>query len=333
MSLLALINCARVSNDIKYDFDKETLLVRTDSINLEDIGILNPVYLSITDSFFVIQNRGTEENLSIINKKDLTIINTAKKGNGPNEIVQFIPVENNRNNVITFADRAQKKLYSIRSEGENKILINEISFKDETPRFFSLNELNDSIFIFTGMLSEGRFGIYNTTNNSIRYTADYPQNDESKHLKFPHIAALYSGTQIGINTNGYSFAAIYNGLLDIYNMDANGVIQKTKSVHYHYPKFNILENGPIIGNSKETKEGFRSITCDSTYIYLLYSGKSMREYDVEAFNGNEIYVYNWQGDPVKSYVTDSDLMSICVNNGIMWGLEKNGVYLYTYLIE
>ena len=83
MSLLALINCARVSND----FDKETLLVRTDSINLEDIGILNPVYLSITDSFFVIQNRGTEENLSIINKKDLTIINTAKKGNGPNEIV------------------------------------------------------------------------------------------------------------------------------------------------------------------------------------------------------------------------------------------------------
>jgi hypothetical protein len=297
------------------------------------MGILNPVYFSLTDSFIVIQNRGVENNLTLINRNDSFVFDIAKKGNGPNEIVQFIPVPNNRKNIITFADRAKKKLYSFRTIYEEPILFNEISFDDKTPRFFSLNILNDSILVCTGMFSEGRFGLYNIKNKSIVYTGNYPKNNESEHLSFPHIAALYSGTQIGIKPEGDLFAAIYNGLFDIYKLQNNNELVNCKSIYYHFPKFNIFENGPIIGNSKETKEGFRSISCDSDHIYLLYSGKSMKDYDMDAFTGNKIYVYNWQGDPVVSYITDSDLKSIFIEGHFLWGVEKNGTFMYKYFID
>lgn len=325
--LLSFTNCSNNSNDVKSDFDKEILLTRYDSINLENMGILNPVYFSLTDSFIVIQNKKIEYNLTLINRNDSLIFDIAKKGNGPNEIVQFIPVSNNRKNIITFADRAQKKLYSFRIINKEPILLNEISFDDKIPRFFSLNILNDSILVSTGMFSEGRFGLYNIKNKSIIYTGNYPKNIESEQLSFPHIAALYSGTQIGIKPEGDLFAAIYNGLLDIFKLQNNKLVN-CKSIYYHFPKFNIFENGPIVGNSKETKEGFRSISCDSNYIYLLYSGKSMKDYDMDAFTGNKIYVYNWQGDPVVSYITDSDLKSIFIEGNSLWGLEKDGIFIF-----
>lgn len=326
-------NCSNKSNDLQNHFYKEVVLNKFDSIRLENYDVLNPVYLSCTDSFIVIQNRGTENNLSLIDKNLSFTLNTAQKGDGPNEIVQFIFVKNNRNNIITFADRAKRKMYSLKIDKKNVDLIDEIHFDSDIPRFFSLSELNDSILIGTGMFPDGRFAIYNKKNHRVHYAGIYPRNDESKQLTFPHIAALYSGTQIGLNPNGNYFAAIYNGLLDIYKLNTDNTLMHVKSNYYHFPKFLVLENGPIIGNSKETIEGFRSISCDSNYIYLLYSGKSMKEYEMNAFTGNRIYVYNWQGEPAISYLVDSNIKSIFIKDKIIWGIDKDGFFIYKYLME
>lgn len=298
--LFLLANCSK-TNDLANHFGEKVFLDIYDSIYLENHGVLNPIYLSITDSFIVIQNKGTENNLSLIDKNLTYTLNTVQKRNGPNEVVQFIFVENIRNNTITFADREKRKMYSLKIENNIASLIEELHFDNTIPRFFSLNELNDSILIGTGMFPNGRFAIYNKRNQKAQYMGEYPRNPESKNLAFPHIAALYSGTQIGLNPNGEYFAAIYNGLLDIYKVDIDNTLIHKRSNHYHFPKFLDLENGPIIGNSKETVEGFRSISCDSNYIYLLYSGKSMRDFEMDAFTGNKIYVYNWEGAPVINY--------------------------------
>ncbi len=331
--LIFLISCTNESKNVRNDFGKEIKLIKTDSVNLENLEILNPINLLILDSFFVVQNRVTENNLSFIDKNCYSVFNTAIKGNGPMEIVQFIPVSNNRQNVVTFADRARKILYSLKVN-DNQFLINdEIHFSNEIPRFFSLNELNDSILIGTGMFPDGRFGIFNKNKNTILYSEDYPRNNEMGNITFPHIAAVYSGTQVGINPDGKRFAAIYNGLLDIYEINSDSKLKEIKSIYYHFPKFIIPENGPLVGNSKETIEGFRSITCDSEYIYLLYSGKSMEEYDMDAFVGRRIYVYNWAGVPIKSYIVDTDLSVIFVKDKFIWGIEKNGVYINKYSID
>jgi hypothetical protein len=331
--LFFFINCSGKSNKLQNHFQKEVALNRFDSIDLENYGVLNPVDLFCTDSFIVIQNRGTENNLSLIDKNLSFTLNTVQRGDGPNEVVQFIPIENNRNNIITFADRVKRKMYSLEIDSKNIALIDEIQFDSSIPRFFSLNELNDNILIGTGMFSDGRFAVYNKKNRKVHYAGIYPQNNKSKQLDFPHIAALYSGTQIGLNPNGNYFASIYNGLLDIYKLNADNTLTHVRSNHYHFPKFLILENGPIIGNSKETIEGFRSISCDSDYIYLLYSGKSMKKYEMDAFSGNKIYVYNWQGEPVISYLVDSDIKSIFVKDKIIWGIEKDGLFIYKYLMK
>ena len=49
-------------------------------------------------------------------------------------------------------------------------------------------------------------------------------------------------------------------------------------------------------------------------MYLLYSGKSMKDYQADAFTGNVIYQVDWKGNPVRKYVSDKALSTFCVSD-------------------
>ncbi len=88
------------------------------------------------------------------------------------------------------------------------------------------------------------------------------------------------------------------------------------------------ENMTFAAVARNNREGYVDVDATFQNIYLLYSGRSVADPDIEtneqASLSNRILVYDWDGNPVMQYETDVDLTSICVNE------SKNIIYAVSF---
>lgn len=328
---LNFINCAdKGLSDINSDFPISTDVMLADSINLEEKGLLLPFSVTCMDSCFIFSNIRIKNRLSIWNQKTGEVVNTAHTGNGPEEILQYLPVSNNRNEFL-FADRIKGKIYKLNLnsyEYKQTIQINE-----SVNRFYSLAMLDSASIIGTGMFEQGRYLIYNIADSTCIYQEEYPDNKDIQPLQPFQKAALYAGTLIGVHPNKDKFVAAYKGLLDFYTIDKSYTLTPTAHRYYHFPQFAIPQKGPVIAHRKEEITGFLSLTYNSSYVYLLYSGSSLSKKGSSAYTSNTILVYNWEGMPVKRYVLGHNAISIHINNNTLWCIGENHKYLYKHVLS
>ena len=313
---------------IDKDFPISSSLVPEDSIDLEAKGLLLPFSVASFDFCFVFSNIRVENRLSIVDKRNGKLVNTAYVGDGPDEILQYLPVGNNENKFL-FADRVKGKIYDLELDSDYTYR-QVIQLDDSINRFYSMAVLDSTTIIGTGMFDKGRFLIYNTTIGTSTYEEEYPSNREIEPLLPYQKAALFAGTLIAVHPNRDKFVAAYKGLIDFYVIGENQRLTPITHKNYHFPLFAIPEKGPVIAHKKEETTGFLSLSYDSSYIYLLYSNTSLLEKGSSTFSGNIILVYDWNGTPIKRYVLTNDILSICVENNAVWGVGENHRYLYKY---
>lgn len=313
------------------DFRVIENLKALDSVDLEKLGLLLPFDVSCFDSCFVFSNIRIKNRVTVLDRNSYKSRDVIYAGDGPDEIVQYIPVENNEKRFL-FADRVRKKVFELSLD--NAYIHTELfQFNDSVPRFFSLAMINTNLFIGTGLFKDKRFLIYNVAEQKCIYKEEYPQNEEISSLSSYQKAALFAGTRIGVHPDGRKFVAAYNGLLDFYRITDNYCVEKTFHKYYHFPLYGISQDGAVIAHRKEEITGFLSLCYDRKYIYLLYSNSSMKEKGSETYAGNIILVFDWEGNPVKRYNVDSNLLSICLESGIIWGVGENHTYLYKYELK
>lgn len=314
---------------IESDFTISTKLIAKDSINLEEKGLLLPYAIWNFDSCFVFGNIRSENHISILNKKTNKVTNTAYVGNGPNEIIQLIHVGTNRNQFL-FADRVKAKIYEL--ELSEDYLHKEIyQFPDTfTHKLFSLTELDEEHFIGTGAFEKGRFVIYNKKDNSYKFTGKYPEDESTSLLTPSQTYMMYSGTLIGKNPSNNKFIAVKAGVMEFYTILKNNDLKLTMKRYYHFPLFNIVGDRGLVVYKKENVNGFQSLSYDSSYIYLLYCNSTKADKGADAFCGNIILVYDWDGNPIKRYDLEHYLRSIDMKNNTLWGVNDNHNYLYKY---
>ena len=328
---LCLTNCTdKGLSDIDTDFPMSSVIMSADSINLEEKGLLLPFSVSYIDSCFIFSNIRIKDRLSIWNQKTNEVINTAHIGNGPNEIIQYLPVSNNMSEFL-FADRIKGKIFKLDLNSyEYKEII---QINESINRFYSLAMLDSTSIIGTGMFEQGRFLIYNIADSTYVYEDEYSSNKDIQPLQPYQKAALYAGTLIGVHPDKNKFVAAYKGLIDFYNIDESYNLSPSAHRYYHFPQFAIPEEGPVIAHKKEEAVGFLSLSYDSSYVYLLYSGSSLLDKGSSAYTGNIILVYNWEGMPVKRYVLNHSVISIHINNNMLWCIGENHKYLYKYALS
>ena len=71
---------------------------------------------------------------------------------------------------------------------------------------------------------------------------------------------------------------VHNGaVLEIYEVQNDNIIKK-HGLYYHLPEYEPERQGGAYGAkfTKDNKFGFLSVTTSSSYIYLLYSGRSAK---------------------------------------------------------
>src|SRR5690606_2836991 len=73
----------------------------------------------------------------------------------------------------------------------------------------------------------------------------------------------------------------------------------------------IDNNRSVMERTEKTRFAFVTGSVTNKYIYLLYSGKL--NLVVNPNFGRIIYVYDWDGNPIKEIVLDRDIMSLTVS--------------------
>lgn len=333
--IFALIGC-NDSNQHNITFDilsSSSKLAATDSVDLDAFDLVDVCKVEIIDSLNFFEHGRLPYKLSAWNKSSNQIIHGVYKGQGPDEVAQYIPVESYRKDAKYFADRSKRKLFTGTIVKDSFVTKEIKQFNDSIGRFFRLIDLNKDVYISTGLYEDGRFCIYDKKTNTITYSSAYPENDQTQKLSSIHKAALFVNSKIDINPNGERFVVADHGLLDIYRVNSNRTVESIKSICLHFPLFKLNSSGvTTISYEKNQPIGYIDIACTHQHIYLLYSDKTIENCKDLAFTSNTIHVYDWDGKPLFTYQTETDLRSISIHNETLLGLNTLNNRLYFYML-
>jgi hypothetical protein len=175
--------------------------------------------------------------------------------------------------------------------------------------------LNKGLYIASGRFKEGRYAILNSSGDIINYFGDYPNyiHGEDKIPNFPKF--MFHQACFTYNSNSNKLASIDSHVLEI--IDCSQYLPKIETRNllstydYTYDSGDGWATARARGN---TKEGIRYICSTSKYLYAIFNPNvSDNNVDKEQLL-NEIWIFDWNGNPVKKIYPDIQVKCLYVEN-------------------
>lgn len=247
-------------------------------------------------------------------KKEKYIGNYGKKGRGPGEVIQpwgFTNIDKNR---FIVNDVAQKKIigydidslikrnnYNFEKKIDKKSFISFIEFYKKS--LFYLDETNFNHRVF-------KKDFNNDSSSSVGYGIIPTLIDESES---DNVKAHASSVLMKSNNGNFVFAYKFSPRIDIFNYNKNTwksiVSPKNFKVQY---RSDFEEGMSFFAVTNKTLNSYLDIALTEKYIYTLFSeDKSL---DNVISKGHDIYVYDYQGKPIKKFKLDKDISFFNVKN-------------------
>lgn len=273
----------------------------------------------LTDSFFHVFN--------INNNK--YIGNYGSKGQGPQDFLHPASLLSSTSNEFLSYDSDANSLKGIRLDSliqgiiSYRNLISSVSFSN-----FLVFPTKHNTYIASGMYESNMFSIIDMDNNELGRFMDYPlENEDIAKIDSRNIALAYQGAvNISPDKTKMVYASLFGTILGIYDINETSISERYLMI-YDYPQFVEYNQGGGFG-SPITKEGisaFLDINVTDNYIYSLYAGKNIAEFSAQAFEAQDIYVFDWNGKPIMNYRLDIPVSNIVVSNDhkTIYAIAKN----------
>lgn len=271
-----------------------------------------PVEIVIHDTLMVVKDDYHNKYFSLIDLKNYQQISRfGEKGKGPNEImfpanVNFIndSLEFTISNPTRYVRIAKRDLLSL--DSLKTLDVQEIKIPDSWAQnliwFPAMRK-----FIANGMFHEGKYAIIGIDSNTPNFIGFLPNSPYINEIENFLLCDAYQG-YIKPRPDGKMVAhvSLMSDLIDVIN--TQGEI-KSRFQTYH-PEVKV-ENG-MLGTSRNSPYGFSSMALTNQYIYALYSGRTFNDYALAAEFGEKLYVFDWDLNPVCSYILPVEALSIAV---------------------
>ena len=181
---------------------------------------------------------------------------------------------------------------------------------------FDVALLSDNRFIVNGETDSAMFALINAEGEVLSLSDTYPYKDEEeKKIPDRFRAMAYQGT-LRVNSNGY-FAYVILGAkqLHLYRVENDAIIKVGEVIdgYGHYEPDMSTEGAYSVTHDANQSECYMDLAVTDNNVYALYSGRTFQEYRLQAFEGETIYVYNWQGALQKAYKLDIPITAFCVD--------------------
>lgn len=258
--------------------------------------------------------------LKIIDLRTKKVRNFAKKGKGPNEIqaqaCDFKIDRKSRNLMIS--DHKCYYTYPIDSLlNQHDIPVSSFNCQPEKVSFLKTVYCNGKI---TGNAIENRFALYNIYTKQSIGKCNYrtgPLVDQANFYPHPSkdVIAFFQ-----------SKAAIM-GIIQVEDQD---LTIKENCFWESEDKEVISRKTRYSVQKKGARNGFITASVSENYVYVLYSGKIFNHRSEEslsnAFFSEFVYVFDWNGNPIKHYKLDQEVRSIAIDeeNGTLYAASYSG---------
>ncbi len=316
--LLSLFGCANTPKDKFVDSFQHVGIIKLYShpIRLEKEALqLSYIFEMVERDSLLIINEFPDPHycMKIIDLSKNTVRNFGKKGKGPSEIQSGSCNFSIGNNNLYVSDRINYFTYSI--DSLKKTIDNpvfKLYFRPKEASFLNTTYCNG--FVVGGTI-RNRIGLYNTLTKQIVCKYGYevgPMVEQAFYYSNP-------------SKNLVAYFQSRSATMGILEITDNDVTMKEFSWWKSAQKESVGDNGRISAlPAKDERNGFITAAVTEKYIYALYSGKTMNRRTIEslsnAFLSEYVYVFDWQGKPVKRYLLDQEVRSIAV--------DKNDETLY-----
>lgn len=290
-----------------------------------------PEDLMILDSLLVVHDSYQQvECFHIFRKTNGEFIKSfGKKGRGPGEFMDIGSVNNNYDGSITVYDPNYKKIVVF--DIIDILQDQKPSFKEyvivQAPNFIKQTLLYKTDFIVKGNDDKLRYGFWNPSSGVFRAIySDYPclAKDEEDNW-----ALTDYGVKVRLSPDGKVLAAAtyIGGILELFNTDDDGFKLKTERFFFE-PRYNYAQGAKPrwITTSSESIIGFEDLCLTNDAIYGLVWGV---ESPMMENSKPHLFCFDFDGNPVKSYMLDEELGAVAVDNdGTIYGVGGDSVGQY-----
>lgn len=311
-------------------------------IQKKDSFILKNMYtprdICCSDSFLIVGDHNAEMAFSVFNisvTPPQLIIKYGTHGQGPNEFL-FPEAMKKNGNFVTIFDRSLLKMKAIsliapQKEMKTIPLVNHL--------FVGFNNVicvDDSLYIGLTYWDKNRFAII---SGDLLIPLDIPYPNDGIVAPIRQKSLVYQGNLVKHpNKNKFVFASLYGKILEFYNLDV-----EKKDLSLFFSKNEIIpdyipveDTQEIFSNfTKKNITGYLHITTSLDYVYVLFSGKTVK--DRRKNLSSHIEVYDWSGNHIRNIELDSEISAFCVdsNDTMIYGITYNETdsFLFYYDIS
>lgn len=321
-----MFGCSRESVCGLDGFTDISALTIKDTIELEDKNILNPHHIYYKDSFLIFTTLRGQREIQLLNLFTEKVTEYNVIGQGRNEMSGYHTVRTNSNNMYLFADNRSGKIYRVCLDSlrDNPDVNYELLFKfpiEKGRRYFRFIDM-PKYMMGIGMLTNGRFGIFNKETGAYEEQMKYPENKEIASLDDIYKGVLFSRTLMDSDSEGKRIVSSCFGLVEFYSLSDDGELALVRTNHYHFPLFETGSGGQAIIFKKEDKVGITGMCTDENFVYALYSDKTVGEFGEGAYNASYLLIWDWNGNPIKACELPVALYGFAVDGNTIYGLSR-----------
>ncbi len=328
--VIGLTSCKNKEESLNKAFNEtETLTHRACFIN-SDYLMGSAGKMLIIDSLLVTLDQNNNNFFHFFHiEKEEYIGNYGTKGQGPDEFLQPFS--------LFYSSPKDFFSYDIFDNSLKKIKIDSLEHgKIYYDKVISFNSIENSLvfptkygtYVGFGLYDSNMFKLIDSSGKDIGLFCEFPINKgtASKKIDNRNIALAYQGTlTMNSEKDKLVYAAVYGTILGFYDITGNSINENLLYV-YDHPDFTVQNSNGGISSpiTQETISAFRDIYPTENYVYTLYSGHKIAELREKAFSAKDIYVYDWQGVPIKHFITDIPINTIAITK------DDKKMYAITY---
>ena len=336
LSILFVLLSSCHSNDLS-DLDslfeqkpEIKLSIQLSNIKSGDVGM--PIYFACVDSLLIVSEMFNTNFITVYNTIDGQVVNRfASKGNGPNEFLGIGGLYFSNNQLIIQSTMPNRMVYVHKRDLlKTYISFKKIDFNEDNVSYLKISPISEGFFMGTAIInnsnSSDQFAIANKNGEFLRTIDQYPLNKELKSAPNYDLALGFQGTLTPSIDGCYAlYSGSLHGVLKFYRFNGKNP-QKVKEYVIDFPKFISRANSDNkfygVQVSEESIAGTISVAVSDDSYYVLFSKKQPRE-----FKSNIIYVFNFNGEPVKKILLDEPVKAI------VYSEKENSLLTYREMEE
>jgi hypothetical protein len=319
-----LLTGCQNSLDFHPGFEQTTLFSSKQHI-VDDVFFRYPFRIRLNDSLLYVMDLHTTdyychqfEYPSMKHRRSF-----ARKGNGAGEFLDAENIRINSNGDCWLLDANNAKMTCFSANAVNS-LENELKLDRQLIRTLDFDLYQDSLFIVPDYTGEHRFNIISPNGTIKERRGTIPVRKRGSDIPNVAYAQAWRGFLDHNQENGIMAIATQLGeVIEIYNLPENRLVNviygKQGEPEFHYRSGYAIPEGIM---------GYSDIYVGKENIYALFWGHTFKDITrgtVAIEGGNQIHVFDLEGNPVKQYILDRHITGFCMNEeeDIILGLDVN----------